>query len=378
MDRVARELKLDPAEVRRRNFIRPEQMPYKVGIIFRDGRPVTYDSGDYPACQATALEAADYAGFAARQREARARGRYIGIGISNAVEATGLGPYEGATVRVSTTGKIALFTGATPHGQSHKTMLAQIAADQLGADYEDITVVTGDTVDHRVRHGHVRCAHRGQCGLIGASRGDRSGEEAEAARRRHDAGEARRHRVARRLRLSPRRSRRSAEHFRELAFKAAGMPGVSMAGGLTPGIEHTAYFTPDQSTYSNGTHVAEVEVDIETGDGEDPALHRDARLRQRHQSDGGEGPGRGRRRARRRQRAVRAHDLRRQRAAAERQFRRISAARFDRRAARRAASHGNAVAAESDRRQRRGRRRHDPRDRRDHRRGRERARRRST
>ena len=145
MDRVARELKLDPAEVRRRNFIKPEQMPYKVGIVFRDGRPVTYDSGDYPKCQAIALAAADYSGFAARQREARARGRYLGIGLSNAVEATGLGPYEGVTVRISTTGKIALFTGATPHGQSHKTILAQIAADQLGADYEDITVVTGDT-----------------------------------------------------------------------------------------------------------------------------------------------------------------------------------------------------------------------------------------
>jgi len=73
MDRVARELKLDRAEVRRRNFIQPEQMPYQVGIIFRDGRPVTYDSGDYPACQAAALEAADYAGFAARQAEARAK-----------------------------------------------------------------------------------------------------------------------------------------------------------------------------------------------------------------------------------------------------------------------------------------------------------------
>ena len=96
MDRVAQaSLKLDPAEVRRRNFIRPEQMPYKVGIVFRDGRPVTYDSGDYPTCQATALEAADYDGFAARQAAARQAGRYIGIGISNAVEATGLGPYEG-------------------------------------------------------------------------------------------------------------------------------------------------------------------------------------------------------------------------------------------------------------------------------------------
>jgi len=265
MDRVARELRLDPAEVRRRNFVRPEQMPYKVGIVFRDGRPVTYDSGDYPTCQATALGAADYDGFDARQRAARAKGRYIGIGISNAVEATGLGPYEGATVRVSTTGKVALFTGATPHGQSHKTILAQIAADQLGADYEDITVVTGDT--STIAFG---------MGTFAARTAVNAGSSAHIA-----AGE-----VAKKLKLiaadmmgakpddielrdgfaylkgQPEKRR----HFRELAFKAAGMPGVSMAGGLTPGIEHTAYFTPDQSTYSNGTHVAEVEVDVETGE----------------------------------------------------------------------------------------------------------------
>src|SRR6202030_4471339 len=102
MDRVAHELKLDRAEVRRRNFIKPAQMPYKVGIIFRDGRPVTYDSGDYPTCQRKALDAADYDGFAARQAQARAQGRYIGLGIGNAVGATGLRPYESATALVST------------------------------------------------------------------------------------------------------------------------------------------------------------------------------------------------------------------------------------------------------------------------------------
>jgi carbon-monoxide dehydrogenase large subunit len=147
MDRLAEALGIGRAEVRRRNFIRPEQMPYKVGIIFRDGRPVTYDSGDYPAAQAKALHGADYDGFPARQAAARAAGRYIGIGMSNAVEGTGLGPYEGATVRIATTGKIVLYTGATPQGQSHKTTLAQIAADQLGVSYEDVTVATADTRD---------------------------------------------------------------------------------------------------------------------------------------------------------------------------------------------------------------------------------------
>jgi aerobic carbon-monoxide dehydrogenase large subunit len=264
MDRVARELHLDPAEVRRRNFIRPEQMPYKVGIVFRDGRPVTYDSGDYPACQAMALEAADYAGFAARQREARAKGRYIGIGISNAVEATGLGPYEGATVRISTTGKIAVFTGATPHGQSHKTTLAQIVADELGVDYEDVTVVTGDT--SAIAFGMGTFAAR--TAVNAGSSAHLAAKEVSKKLKRIASGMLG---VAEReIELGngfafARAEPEKRAHFRELAFKAAGMPGVSMAGGIAPGIEHTSYFTPDQSTYSNGTQVVEVEVDIETG-----------------------------------------------------------------------------------------------------------------
>ena len=159
MDRVARELKLDPAEVRRRNFIRPEQMPYKVGIIFRDGRPVTYDSGDYPACQAAALEAADYAGFSpADARQRVATGVISASAIANAVEATGLGPYEGATVRVSTYRQDRRLHRAPPQGQSHKTTLAQIAADQFGVSFEDVTVVTADTAI--IAHGHRHVLRR--------------------------------------------------------------------------------------------------------------------------------------------------------------------------------------------------------------------------
>jgi carbon-monoxide dehydrogenase large subunit len=264
MDRVARELKLDPAEVRRRNFIKPEQMPYKVGIVFRDGRPVTYDSGDYPKCQAEALQAAGYESFVERQREARGKGRYIGMGMSNAVEATGLGPYEGATVRISTTGKVAVYTGATPHGQSHKTILAQIVADQLGVDYEDITVVTGDTATIAFGMGTFAArtaVNAGSSAHIAAI---------EVAKKLKAVAAEMLQTPSDQIELSNgfafvRGSPEKRKSFRELSIKTAGMPGVSMAGGLSPGMEHTAYFTPDQSTYSNGCHVAEVEVDIETG-----------------------------------------------------------------------------------------------------------------
>jgi len=264
MDRAARQLKLDPAEVRRRNFIKPEQMPYKVGIIFRDGRPVTYDSGDYPACQEGALKAAGYDGFAARQAKARRAGRTIGIGISNAVEGTGLGPYEGATVRIATTGKIVVYTGATPQGQSHKTTLAQIASDQLGVSYDDVTVQTADTADIAFGVGTFAARTAVNAGnsvhlaaievakkikLIAADMLEAAPEDLEL----RDGF------------VSVRGVPEMKKSLREVAVRSIGMPGFSMVGGLSPGLENTAYFQPDQSTYSNGTHVCEVEVDIETG-----------------------------------------------------------------------------------------------------------------
>ncbi len=264
MDRLAQSLGLDPAEVRRRNFITPEQMPYKVGIIFRDGRPVTYDSGDYPAAQAGALAAADYDGFPARQAAALMEGRYLGIGISNAVEGTGLGPYEGATVRIATTGKIVLYTGATPQGQSHKTTLAQIAADQLGVSYEDVTVATADTKE--IAFG---------VGTFAARTAVNAGSSAHIAA--FEVAKKIKLIAADMMEVSPddlelrdgfaevRGVPGMKKSFREISVKSIGMPGFSMAGGLSPGLENTAYFQPDQSTYSNGTHIAEVEVDIETG-----------------------------------------------------------------------------------------------------------------
>jgi carbon-monoxide dehydrogenase large subunit len=264
MDRVARMLGLDPAEVRRRNLIGPEQMPYDVGITFRDGRPVVYDSGDYPACLEGALAAADYAGFRRRQQEARRAGRYIGIGISNAVEGTGLGPYEGATVRVARTGKVTVYTGATPQGQSHKTTFAQLAADQLGLDIEDVTVVTGDTADIALGMGTFAARSAVNAGssvhLAALAVADKVKEFAAAMLEVAPADIELADGFAQ-VRGVP----GMRKSFREVALYAIGVPGSSTLGGLTPGLEHTAYFTPTQSTYANATHIAEVEVDIETG-----------------------------------------------------------------------------------------------------------------
>ena len=133
------------AEIRRRNLIPPSAMPYRVGLTFRDGKPVVYDSGDYPATLEKALALSRYRDFPHRQKEALEQGRHIGIGIGSYVEGTGLGPFEGVTVRVQDNGKVLVRSGAAPHGQGHQTMFQQIVADELSVPLGDIAVVLGDT-----------------------------------------------------------------------------------------------------------------------------------------------------------------------------------------------------------------------------------------
>ena len=264
MDRVARELQLDRAEVRRRNFIQPEQMPYEVGLIFRDGKPLVYDSGDYPKGQATALADADYENFRERQRSALNEGRFIGIGIGNYVEGTGLGPFEGVTVRVLQSGKVAVATGATNQGQGTRTTLSQIVAEQVGCRMEDIVMTIGDTgaIAQGVGAFASRQAVNAGCSALVAGQNVRAQLIALAARVLGvvesdidlDDGKA----VAN-------TGNKPIIGFGELARLAQGIPGVSLPAGQAAGLEHTAYYAPQQAAYCSGTHVAEVEVDAMTG-----------------------------------------------------------------------------------------------------------------
>jgi carbon-monoxide dehydrogenase large subunit len=264
MDRVARELDIDRAEVRRRNMIRPEQMPYAMGLTFRDGKPMVYDNGDFPKSLERALELSRYEKFRVRKEEARNDGRCIGIGIANYVEGTGLGPYEGVTVRVLPNGKVAVATGATTQGQGTATTLSQIVATEVGCRIEDIVITVGDTA--AIAQG---------IGAFASRQAINAGSSAKLA-----GGSVRRQIVtaaARALgvgeeeidledgRAIARSGNRQSLGFGELARLAQGMPGFSFAPGQTPGLEHTAYFTPPQASYCNGTHVAEVEVDPATG-----------------------------------------------------------------------------------------------------------------
>jgi len=145
MDRIASELQLDRAEVRSRNFIDPTDFPWDVGLTYQDGGPTKYDSGNYQAGLDKLKMVLDYDNFPAKQAEALKEGRYLGLGIAYYVEGTGIGPYEGAQVRVESDGRIFASTGVTSQGQAHYTTFAQIVADQLGVQPQDVLVTTGDT-----------------------------------------------------------------------------------------------------------------------------------------------------------------------------------------------------------------------------------------
>ena len=145
MDAIAAFLGKDRADVRSANFIQPDEFPYDHGLVFQDGRPLTYDSGDYPASLAKLKALVGWDEFEQLRSEMAEQGRQVGIGLACYVEGTGVGPYEGAHVHVETSGKVKVATGLTSQGQGHQTVFAQLVADVLGVRFEDVEVVTGDT-----------------------------------------------------------------------------------------------------------------------------------------------------------------------------------------------------------------------------------------
>src|SRR3989449_1223968 len=145
LDRLGRALRMDPAELRRKNYIRADELPYDLGMPYRDGNPLVYDTGDFPAVLEQALAAAGYDAFRREQTRLRARGVYRGVGISGYVEGTAIGPFEGATVKLDLHARVVVATGAVNSGQGHETSFAQVAADVLGVPLDWVTVIGGDT-----------------------------------------------------------------------------------------------------------------------------------------------------------------------------------------------------------------------------------------
>jgi carbon-monoxide dehydrogenase large subunit len=239
-------------------------MPYEVGLIFRDGKPLIYDSGDYPKGQETALAQAEYEKFRERQSAALHQGRFVGLGLGNYVEGTGLGPFEGVTVRVLPSGKIAVATGATNQGQGTRTTLSQIVAEEVGCRLEDIIMTVGDTgaIAQGVGAFASRQAVNAGCSALLAGQSVRAQLIALAAStlavKEADIDLENGQAVAN-------TGNKPIIGFGELARLAQGIPGVSLPVGQAAGLEHTAYYTPSQAAYCSGTHVAEVEVDAMTG-----------------------------------------------------------------------------------------------------------------
>jgi aerobic carbon-monoxide dehydrogenase large subunit len=264
MDSLARTLNLDRAELRRRNLIAAEKMPYLKPLKARSGEQVQYDSGDYPGCQAEILSAVAWDDFPRRQAAARAQGRYIGIGLAHGIKGTGRGPFEFGNVRVSPTGRITVSTGAAPMGQGLATALAQICADAFGVRAQDITVVAGDTAAAPLGLGGFASRQ-----TVTAGSSVQIASKAVAAKARKlashmlEAAEEDLEIVDGEVRVvgAPQLNVKLGE----LARILKGAPGYGFPQGLDPGLEASSTFRVDQLAYSNACHVVEVEVDIETG-----------------------------------------------------------------------------------------------------------------
>ena len=293
MDLVAAELGIDPAEVRRKNFPAPSEFP------FHTATGLDYDSGDYEGALNKAQELIGYKKLRAEQKKAREDGRLLGIGISTYVEICALGPsqampaggWESATVRIEPTGKVTVLTGASPHGQGQETSFAQIAADELGVDLNDITVIHGDTgiVQYGIgTFGSRATAVGGTAVLVAIQKLKEKANKIAAHILQADASSL----AFEGGRYSLQAARAAAVGESEPVVKVGEAPAgsipepqtegkssltiqeVALAAHLAkelppdtePGLSATYFFEPKNFTFPFGTHIVVVEIDRETGD----------------------------------------------------------------------------------------------------------------
>jgi CO/xanthine dehydrogenase Mo-binding subunit len=284
IDRIAEHLGLDRTDVRARNLIQPDEFPYDFDMTFQDGRPLIYDSGEYPASLERLKQMIGWDAFAAEQAAARGEGRRLGIGLACYVEGTGVGPYEGGHVHVETNGRVMVATGLTSQGQGHETVFAQIVADELGVDVADVHVTTGDTrrFPYAVGTYASRAAVMSGNAVALAARAVR----AKAIRIAAEALEAApadldivggvvqvRGTPARGIPLSqvavlsnPLRYSFSKEAQAATQFATPADPDVApVPEDDEPGLEARDYYSPVRSTFASGMHAAVVEVDAATG-----------------------------------------------------------------------------------------------------------------
>jgi carbon-monoxide dehydrogenase large subunit len=262
LDIAARELGIDRVEIRKRNLLGPERFPHDHGIMFQDSAPLVYDSGDYLAALEQAAAAIGYDDLVREQAQRRAGARRVGVGIACYVEGTGIGPYEGARVTVEPSGKVRVATGVGTQGQGHYTVFAQVVADVLGVDVEDVQVVTGDT--REFQWGTGTFASRGA--VVAGSACHAAATSVREKILKLAAGLLNSRSDELELaggRVSVRGSSGRSITLGELSAKANPLRGA-VPPGTEPGLESTAYFGPDRGSTASGVHAMVVEVDVET------------------------------------------------------------------------------------------------------------------
>ena len=270
VDLVAGELKMDPVEIRRKNFIQPKEFPFTqhFGLVI--------DSGDYEKALDVALNLAGYEGLRKKQTDMRKQGKYMGIGLSTWIELCGFGPsgatapatggialVESAQVRVLPTGSVIVYTGTHAHGQGHETTFSQIVADQLGVPLENVEIRHGDTAEG-TSFGYGTYGSR-SLAVGGVAVSKAVGKVIDKGRKlaAHLLEAAEEDVVFEQGSYHVKGSPDKTKAFGEVAFASYGM---GLPEGMEQGLEAVAYFDPPNLVWPFGTHIAVVEIDAETGD----------------------------------------------------------------------------------------------------------------
>jgi aerobic carbon-monoxide dehydrogenase large subunit len=265
VDRMAEHLRLDPAEVRRRNLVQADEFPYRAGLTFRDGSPLTYDSGNFPELLERVLERLGYDEHREQQAELRKRGVHRGIGLAAYVEGCGLGPYEGSRFRLKNDGTILVTLAAAPQGQGYETVYAQIASDAMGLDMEHIRVQTGDTSKIPFGQGTFASRNTATAGPATLQAGQQMRERilsVAGAMLKVDPSNL----TIEGDRVQVKDDAETSVSLKDVAQVAnVGRHGITLPAGILPGLETTVYFAPERAAYASGTHAAVVDVDAETG-----------------------------------------------------------------------------------------------------------------
>jgi CO/xanthine dehydrogenase Mo-binding subunit len=262
LDRIARELSLDPVEVRRRNMIPPQDLPHKPGILYRDGTPMMLDSGNYPEALDRLVDAIGYADFRRDQETQRRNGRHVGIGIACNVESGGIGPVEAARVKIDPSGQVIVYLGVTDTGQGQRTSFAQVCAESLGVHPDRITVVTGDTAGIPYSRGtyHSRAAVTAGNAVHGAAQKVRQ-KVLEIASQHFEA-------AVDDIELVDGSAR--VKGVPDMALSLArcaqiASPETALPRGILPGLDELHYFEAPTVVWGNAAHAAIVEVDPKIG-----------------------------------------------------------------------------------------------------------------